>query len=277
VQLTLDTERGLRKEFNYRLVNDQLFTPLLTYVSILNTLRSYEREFGAATFTVKGQALVKGHGKIDFEDVFTGESPSMGAAAYVVAPISFLLTNDLAPVELEGVKLSITSNEQPRSATIERVWLDDVRPRPGKTVPLKILTRTYRGEEHIETVSLDIPSNASGTLSVLVSDGSQLAMLERRELRQPLAHESIPQIIRTLNRARKNNRLYVRLLSPNRGAVVNGESMAALPPSMLAVYEADRSSGNVTPLRSAAIGEWEITTDHAISGSRLLTIDLDQE
>ena len=31
-------------------VNDQLFTPLLAYVSILNTLSSYERQNGAASY-----------------------------------------------------------------------------------------------------------------------------------------------------------------------------------------------------------------------------------
>ncbi len=75
VRISLETERGLRKEFSFQLVNDQLFTPLLTYVSILNTLSSYEREFGTATFTVKGTAKLRKHGEVAFEDIFTGDSP----------------------------------------------------------------------------------------------------------------------------------------------------------------------------------------------------------
>jgi hypothetical protein len=30
-------------------------------------------------------------------------------------------------------------------------------------------------------------------------------------------------------------------------------------------------------LRSATLGEWEIKTDHAVSGSRLLTINVDPD
>jgi hypothetical protein len=276
VNIALDTDRGLHKEFKYRLVNDQLFTPLLTYLSILNTLRSYEREFGAATFTVKGQARVKGHGAIAFEDVFTGDSPSIGAATYVAGPITFLLRNDLASVELEGVDITIASSEQPRTATIERVWLDAVRPRAGRTVPLKILTRSYRGEDTIRTIPIDIPANAAGSLQILVSDGAQLTQWEQRELRQ-LGPQSIPQMIRVLNNARKNNRVYVRLLSADRGAVVNGEALSSLPPSVLAVFEGDRNGGSFAPLRSAALGEWELATEYAVSGSRLLTLNVDQE
>ena len=47
---------------------------------------------------------------------------------------------------------------------LERVWLDDPRPRAGRTVPLKVLFRTYRGDEVVRTLPIEIPANASGTL-----------------------------------------------------------------------------------------------------------------
>jgi hypothetical protein len=277
VNVSLETGRGLKKAFKFQVVNDQLFTPLLTYVSIVNTLSSYEREFGAATFSVKGKVAVKKHGEIGFEDVFTGDQPSIGAATYVVAPIASLLGNDFEPVEIEGLDIAITSTEEPRTAFLERVWVDDVRPKPGKSVPLKMLLRTYRGEELTKTVDIDIPANASGSLSVLVSDGSRMTQFEQREVHQPLRPHGVPQMIRALNHARKNNRLYVKLLTNDAGAVVNGEMLSSLPPSVLAVLEADRNSGNFIPLRNASVGEWELQTDYAVSGSRMLTINIDRE
>ena len=78
-----------------------------------------------------------------------------------------------------------------------------------------------------------------------------------------------------LNSARKNNRLYVRLLTRDGGAIVKGESLAALPPSVLAVLEADRNGGSFRPLQSAVLGEWEIPTDQAVTGSRTLTLPLE--
>lgn len=274
VHVSLDTARGLKKDFNFRVVSDQLFTPLATYVSILNTLGAYEREYGAATFSVKGKAVVKKHGAIAFEDVFAGDSPSLGAASYIAGPINFLLGNDFEPVEIEALDLTITSTEERRTATLERVWLDAVQPRAGRTYPLKMLLRTYRGDEITRTVPVDIPANASGALSILVSDGLRLGQLEQRELRQTMQLRGIPQMIRTLNNARKNNRLYVKLLSAEAGAVINGEYLTSLPPSVLAVYEGDRNSGNFVPLRNATLGEWELTTDQAVSGSRTLTINV---
>jgi hypothetical protein len=275
VRISLESERGFKKQFEFRVVNDQLFTPLFTYASILSTLTSYERETGAATFNIKGTMNVKSHGVIKIEDMFSGNGASLNTAGSVMAPLTFLLDNDFEPVHIESVDLEIQSTEQPRTATIERVWLDGVRARPGRTVPLKVLMRTYRGEEVITNVPLEIPPNATGSLSVMVSDGTRLAQWERREVRQPSEPRSVPQLMRALNTTRKNNRLYVRLLTADSGAVVRGEPLSSLPPSVLGVLEADRSTGDFIPLRNATLGEWNLPTEYAVVGSRTLTINIE--
>ena len=275
VKISLESERGFKKEFSFRVVNDQLLTPLFTYASILSTLTSYERETGAATFSIKGTMNVKSHGDIKIEDLFAGNGASLSAAGSVMAPLTFLLGNDFEPIQIEAVDLTIQSTEQPLTATIERVWLDGVRARPGRVVPLKVLLRSYRGEEIVRTVPLEIPANASGSLSVMVSDGSRLAQWERREVRQPTEPRSVPQLMRTLNTLRKNNRLYVRLLASDAGAVVSGEPLSSLPPSVMGVIEADRSTGEFVPLRSATLGEWNLPTEYAVVGSRTLTIAIE--
>jgi hypothetical protein len=140
---------------------------------------------------------------------------------------------------------------------------------------LKVLTRGYRGEEKISTVPIAIPANANGPLSIMVTDGRQLNALEQREIRRSIQPQSIEQMIRLLNTTRRNNRIYIRLLSGVAGAVVNGEAMTALPPSVLAVLEADRNGGSFSPIRSATLGEYEIPMDMAVVGSRVLTIDVE--
>ena len=276
INMKLTSDHGTTKTFKMSIVNDQLFTPLLAYVSILNTLSSYERQNGAASYAVRGSAMVKKYGKVDFEDLFTGDTPSIGAAAYVVGPINFLLRNAFEDVDIEGLDLEIDASEQSKSATLERVWIDGNRPKPGSTVTLKALMRTYRGEEITRSVPVEIPANARGSVSIMVADGSRLSQMEARELQlQPLQTRDLPQMIRVLNQTRKNNRLYVRLVTPDAGAVVKGESLSSLPPSVLAVMESDRNGGSFKPIGAALLGQWEITTDHAVSGSRTLTLSLD--
>jgi hypothetical protein len=126
-------------------------------------------------------------------------------------------------------------------------------------------------------VPVQIPPNARGSVSIMVADATRLSQWEARELElQPLQSRGLPQMIRVLNSTRKNNRLYVRLVTRDGGAVVKGESLAALPPSVLAVLESDRDGGNFRPLQSALLGEWEIAADFAVTGSRTLTLPLEQ-
>ena len=277
VRISLTSERGTKKTFQMAIVNDQLFTPMLAYLSIANTLSAYERQNGAASYVVRGSASVKDHGAVAFEDLFTGDQSSAGAAAYVVAPINFLLRNAFEDVEIDGLNLEIDASEEPRSATIERVWVDGARPKPGARVDLKVLLRTYRGEEITRTLPLEIPASALGAVSVMVSDGARLSQWEARELQiQPLQTRGLPQMMRVLNNARKNNRLYVRLLGRDAGAVVKGESLSSLPPSVLAVMESDRNGGSFRPLQNAMLGEWEISTEYAVLGTRTLTLTIEE-
>ena len=278
--VTLKSDRGpgsaAPRVLKYRLVNDQLFTPLLAYVAMFNTLSSYERQFGAASVSVTSRAKLKVHGDLALDDVFAGDSPLLGASAAIAGPLAMVLTNDLEPVALESLDITVTTTEAPRTASIERVWLDDIRPRPGRTVALKVLTRSYRGDEKITTVPIEIPANAASELSILVTDGRQLNAIEQRELRRSLQPQSVAQMLRLLNDTRRNNRIYVRLLTGTPGAVVNGEAMTALPPSVLAVLESDRNGGSFTPIRSATLGEWQIPMDSAVTGSRILTVAVDK-
>jgi hypothetical protein len=277
VRLSLTSERGTKKTFNMAMVNDQLFTPLLAYLSIVNTLGSYERQNGAASYAIRGTASIKKYGQVAFEDLFSGDQPSVGAATYVVAPINFLLRNAFEDVQLERLDLEIDASEQPRSATLERVWIDGSKPKAGASVDLKMLLRTYRGEEFTRTLPLAIPASATGSLSIMVTDGVRLSQWEARELQvQPLQTRGLPQMIQVLNNARKNNRLYVRLLGRDGGAVVKGESLSSLPPSVMAVLESDRNGGSFRPLQNAVLGEWDIATDLAVTGSRTLTLTIEE-
>jgi SpoIVB peptidase S55 len=276
VTLQSQREQGNEKRtFTLNVAHDQVFTPLLTYVALANTLGSYERQFGAATFSIKSRAQIKGHDDLTLEDVFTGDNAGLGAATAIAGPITMLLSNDREPITVSGLNVSIDATESSRTSTIERVWLDELRPRAGRTVPLKVLTRSYRGEDKISTVPIEIPANVSGTVSLVVTDGRQLNAMEQRELRRSLQPQSVAQMIRVLNETRRNNRIYIRLLNGTPGAVVKGEALTSLPPSVLSVLESDSNGGSYTPIRSAAVGEWELAMDSAVTGSRTLTIDVE--
>lgn len=273
VTVTLEAERGGNRAFKFASVKDQMFGPLMTYTALVNTLTSYERQFGTTTYSVEGRLELKNHDTIVYDNMFSGENAASNTSAYIVGPVTALVNNDYESVDMESLEIAVKSSETPRTATLERVWLDDARPRPGRTVPLKVLLRSYRGEDIVQTIPITIPANARGTLALTVSDGQRLNQTEQREARLPQPR-SVPQLVRQLNKARRNNTIYVKLLASDAGAVVNGELLSSLPPSVLAVIESDRSSGNPNALQTATLGEWQLRTEQAVNGVRTLTIQL---
>lgn len=275
VTIALDSERGARRALRFEVVHDEFFTPLLTFLTIVNSLTTYERQVGSATFVVKGSVRLAGHAPVIYEDLLTGPDAVAAAATYVAGPVALLMSNTLESVRLEAMELSVAATEKPRTATLERVWVEEARPRAGQNISLKILVRTYGGEERVHTVPVTLPASASDSLSILVSDGAQLTQWEQRELRRTDQPQNVIQLVRKLNDARKRNRLYVRLFGASGGAVVHGETLMSLPPSVLAVLEAERAGGRVVPIRSAILGAWEVATDYAVTGSRVLPIKVE--
>ena len=276
VSITLNSDRGPSRSFKFGVVRDFTFTPLLTYLSVANVLTSYERGAGPASFAIRGTASIRSQDDIAFEDIFSGDQPAGGAAAYIAGPLTALLKNSGEAVDVDKIDLVIDASEQQRSARIERVWLDTTRPRSGRDAVVFVAMRNARGEEIVRQVPIQLPANVTGSLQLVVADATRTAADDRRDTRGA-DMQRVSQMIRTFNRARKNNRLYVRLTAPDSGAVVNGEPMAALPPSVLSVLEADRNSGTVGALRTTIRGEWELPLDFAVTGSRQLTLNLDQQ
>jgi hypothetical protein len=275
VTITLNSDRSPSRTFNFGVVRDFTFTPLLTYLSVANVLTSYERGVGPASFAIRGAASIRSEGDLAFEDIFSGDQAAGGAAAYVAGPLTALFKNSGENVDIDKIALTIDASEQQRSARIERVWLDTTRPRAGQKAVLNVALRSARGEDVVRQVPIEIPANLSGSLQLTVADAARTAADDRRETRGA-DMQQVSQMLRTFNRARRNNRLYVRLTSSDSGAVVNGEPMAGLPPSVLAVMGADRNSGTVSSLRTMTRGEWELALDFAVTGARQLTLSLDQ-
>ena len=273
--VSLNSDRLGSRTFNFGVVRDTTFTPLLAYLAVANVLTAYERATGPASFTIRGTASIRAHDALEFEDVFTGDQPVGTAAAYIAGPLTQLFKNTSEPVDVEKIALTIEASEEARSARIERVWLDTTRPRAGASAVVSVALRGPKGEEILKRVPITIPANLTGSVQLLVADSARAGADDRRESRG--AETQRPsQIIRTFNRARRSNRLYVRLSTNDAGAVVSGEPMGGLPPSVLGVLESDRSTGNVATLRSALRGEWEVPLDLAVSGSRQLTLSLNQ-
>jgi hypothetical protein len=278
VDVELASSRGDARHFHYRIVEDELFTPALAYVSLLSVLQGNERAFGTASVQVDGRLALEGGRTIRVDDLFAERQPSMQAASLVAAPLAFLMGNDFQKVTVDRLEVKVSSFEVNKSASLDRAWVERAGPlRPGTTIPVKVALRTYRGDAQVMSLPLTIPASApAGTYSLLVSDAQGLTTLEQRELRQPFNPKNLDQLIRAINGLRRSNRIYVRLMRPGDGAVVAGEYLPALPSSIMSVLGTAEQGSAVIPIRTATVADAEMTTDYAVSGSRLLSLSIER-
>src|SRR5512143_570846 len=276
VQVTLRSARGSDRVFRYRVVEDELFTPLLAYVSLLSVIQGYERAFGAATLRVDARVALEGGREVHLEDVLAAQQAGALAAAELAGPRARLVANDFEKLTIDRLDVTVDADATLRSAAIVRAWIDAPAPlRPGSSVPLHVQLRTHRGDLVTETLPLSVPEGApAGTYGLLVADAATMDGVEQREMRQRFVARDLPQLVRSLNKLRAGNVVYARLTRPGAGAVVGGEYLPALPGSILSVLGSADQGTSVVSLASAAVWSGRQPTDYAVSGSRQLTISV---
>ena len=276
VEVRLTSSRASERVFRYRMVDDELFTPLLGYVSLLSVLQGHERAFGAATLRVSARLSLAGGREVRVQDVIATEQPGARGAAVLASPLSLLVGNDFEKLAIEKLDVSVAAEETLHSATIERAWIDARLPlRPGAQAPLRVLLRTHRGETLTETLPLRVPASAPpGRYTLLVADAATMDAIEQREMRQGFVARDLSQLLRALNRLRSGDTLYARLTRPGPGAVVGGEFLPALPGSVLSVLGSDEQGTSVVSLPTAPVWSQQKQTENAVSGWRQLTISV---
>ncbi|MEO6223460.1 MAG: SpoIVB peptidase S55 domain-containing protein [Vicinamibacterales bacterium] len=272
VNLTLESQGVAPRRLQFNVLHDQSLTPLFAYVAILNSLISYQRQTGSTTISANGAVTFDGLGTLPIDDMFSGDQAISMAAASAMNPIGAMASNTFRPALPRSLDLTLRVSEAEEYSTIERIWLDTTRPTLGGTHILHVMLRHYRGNTEVISLPIVMPAHATGPVSVIVADGSTLTTLEQKELR-PAAPQSLESLFARLRDSRSGNRLYVRLLTASPGTAVGGESLPALPPSILAALDADGSRASAAITRAVA-GSWDRRLSRVVRGSREIAITL---
>lgn len=272
VTLKLVNGAATPRAFAFHIAHDPAMTPLFAYVSILNVLTSYQRQTGVLTVGVTGTASFGQDGRIAIDDLFSGDQALVGVANTVLGPLSAMMTNDLGTALPDALDLTLTVSEAQSGFTIERAWLDTTHPRYGGTHTLHVMLRNYRGQTETRSMPVTMPASGPAAVTLLVSDAPTLAALEDKEL-DPNAAKTIADLVSGLNRIRRNNRLYVRLLTSTPGIVIAGRAQPGLPGSTRSVLDADKSVAP-TSINRAIIGAWEDRLNKVVRGSREIALTL---
>ncbi len=277
IPLTIQQKKSRGGTHTYRveMIDNSVLTPLLVNLAVFSVVTGSERSFGDMTVRVRGAIKVRGHEDVLVDGRFsaTNEAP-VQAALSVALPVSYLLNSGFE-VMLEGIHLEIETLEQRRVGMLDRVWVNRTEVKRGETIELHIYARAEDGREVVERVPIGIPADAPlGKLSIVVGDGNAIQAYDGRPTAASLGSvQSLAQLIRTLNRLRKSDRLYVKLVRSSPGAIVKNEELPALPPSVLATIGSERTAGGYQSIPYTTLKEMELPPgEFVITGQRQVSI-----
>jgi hypothetical protein len=277
VRLTVHTSRNKTETYKFEIVSDPFLTPLLTRITMVSAIAATERQVGSQTLKLSGTIGINGQSDIRLDNSFTSPSGAAIVASNAIAqPLAVLFNSGFNALDLRGIDVDVTSIDSRSNGALNRLWIDKTEVRRGETIEMQAFARNDNGSEFVERIPLEIPADAPlGPLVIIVGDGASLNMVDRAQPAAELAPRDLSQLVRAINKLKKNNRLYVRVMRAGTGAIVNNEEMPVLPPSMLATLGSSRTSGGYTPMSVATLEEHELPpSQFIINGQQTITINV---
>ena len=277
VNLRLATSRGESREFRYEVVTDSFLTPFLVAFTVQNSIVSSERSIGGQTLRLKCRIALKGFPEVTFENSVSNLlSSSAIAGVAAAAPVDFLLTSGFDDIVMERIDVEIAAFESTREAVLDKVWQDVAEARPGEEVGITVFLRKPNGEVTSEKYPVRIPDGMTpGPLKIMVGDGITITRQDARAETAEFIPRNVGQLVRAINNLKKNDRLYIRLFREQQGAVIGGQGLPGLPPSLLALYDSKKTSGDVQPIKHVVFVEHELpATEFVITGQRVIEINI---
>jgi hypothetical protein len=276
VHVGLDSTAHKKSDYHFEMIEEPFLSPLLLNLAVTSALTATERTIGDSTLNLKAQIRLTGGQSVDLEDVLSGEvGTSSLVGATVARPLAMLMSSGFPDLKVQNIDLSVASLDEKRSATLEQVWSTKSEVLPGDHLELTALLRLPWGATLTEKIPVDVPGSVSDKmLSLVVGGGSSLNAMEFRFSALGGSPRNAQQLVRALNRMRRNNRLYALLTAPQRSFFMQGDEYPSPPPSLLQIFMADpAAASSVVFTGTSVVGDFETQpTPYAIHGQKTLIL-----
>jgi hypothetical protein len=199
----------------------------------------------------------------------------VAAAQSAAMPLAFLMQSGVGPLDIHDIHLKIASTDRRMVQEVEEVWGSKREIKPGDRMQLAVMLRGQDGKETLQKTTVEIPESVTpGPLTITVADGVSMDRQEAGRTGRAFAPKNPQQLIRAINKSRRNNRLYVRLARIEPGFVLQGENFPSPPPSVVRALSGDPSaSTNISPTLLSTIAEYEMDpVPSVVSGSKSITV-----
>ena len=267
------------KVFSYGVIQHQKWTPQLLMMALFNSVFGVNEFSEEVTFRAESKMNFEGGRSLDFRTLQSGVTrspipPPLLLAGAIVNRLQRVMTNVRETPQVESVEVNIDLLPERRTASIEQLWIENRRVRPGDMISGRVVLQPYRGPRFERHFSLQLPPGAApGRLTLHASDIS--AFNQRSQLAvQRSASMNLTDALDLLNQERSNDQVYLSLVDRTPTARLDDGVMPAVPASMLAVLQSTAQERlSVEP--QTPLAEQSLPVGAIVTGSRSISIEVE--
>ncbi len=185
------------------------------------------------------------------------------------------MNNPDKPIRIQKIDFEISSSERTRQTHIDNVLLAKRAFLPGELINVAIRLKNERGATYTEKLQIKAPKlKAGSTFYILVGDRNEIIQFETRNLKGRFFQRKLNTLIRSLNNLRKNNRIYIKLMTPSKGIFVKGHEYSDLPGGMQNVFIYNTRQKGQAQIKMSTITEYQFPLPSVAVGGKLFKLKI---
>lgn len=261
VKVSVDDETTKRvKTFNVKIINHPMLAAQLSAMVVNAAIEQVHSTPGDATATLSYAITADQLGAIKRSNIFFDQAAIASASMPDITNLLRILsTNVFQPLDIKGVDVKVTINNQRNTATIDRIFVKKSEYAPGDTVDVGVVLRPYKKERITKYYSIKIPATApEGKIMLQVKGGSspepavQVVSSPGGEGEASMVAvsdsgfggvDNVKQLVNKYLEKERNNQIVVQLMMPSGAVNIAGEKLSGLPASIADVMKSSRNSG----------------------------------
>jgi hypothetical protein len=270
IGLNLSGKRILN--FKFELMDHPIITPNLAASVLAQTISTHVRGLGLQSLSLQGNIKIAGQPAVEIENMVADLNANR-MASYLGAILQFINLNPFERPIIEGISLSVKAEERLDLTAVAGVRTLKARVKRGEMLPVLVTLQNIQGVRETATFNLFVPLSARlGKATLMVGDGFSLISSDPDE--RAIEMNSLPDMLRILNNAMKNNHVYGLLVQAVPGAGLRGSRIEGVPPSISSLLDSDGdATGN--RLQRQIVSRAVLPLEREVRG--LVNLDLEIE
>ncbi|HVU38189.1 MAG TPA: SpoIVB peptidase S55 domain-containing protein [Opitutales bacterium] len=238
---------GVTRTFQGDLWQDRDLSPTIGAMGLLESLNSTEQTAQEQTFYINATLDIEGFPPLKLTQVVSGADGATVAAMDFLDQYDQLMGNPFETPHVRSLDFDVKLRDTWLMSGIESVRVDSGPLRAGGKLAVTLTLSNYRDAPTEKKIAIPIPESMAGeSVTLFVGDADAADAIDRGFSRRDFT--SLADVVKYIGQSRNRGAVYVKLLHPQSGLRVEGDSLPGLPPSVEALYNSPKNitPGNVT-------------------------------